>query len=226
VFSVSNTSRVATKNHWIVSQLYINRKKNTNNARRKGAYHSRRQPILLLSPRNDCWERGELQQPVHATNLAPDFPWNPTTHHWIPPQDRVYLVMDNAGGHGTREAREECTRWLLEEFNVEIIQQSARSPEVNALDLGIWMSVQSAVECRHQEWWRDPDGLAISVQEAWQHLPEDTIHRVFERIPIVLHLILDCCGYSFAGVKKNYDRSKFSQGENVRPVKDTIILPY
>jgi hypothetical protein len=60
--------------------------------------------------------------------------------------------MDNAGAHGTREAREEYTRQLLEDFNIEIIQQSACSPEVNALDLGIWMSVQSAVECRHQEW--------------------------------------------------------------------------
>ncbi len=59
--------------------------------------------------------------------------------------------MDNAGGHGTREAREEYTRQLLEEFNIEIIQQSACSPEVNALDLGIWMSIQLAVECMHQE---------------------------------------------------------------------------
>jgi hypothetical protein len=59
--------------------------------------------------------------------------------------------MDNAGGHGTREAREEYTRQLLEEFNIEIIQQSAGSPEVNALDLGIWMSVQPRVKCRHRE---------------------------------------------------------------------------
>jgi hypothetical protein len=100
--------------------------------------------------------------------------------------------------------------------------------------LGIWMSVQSAVECRHQEWWRDPDGLAISVQEAWQHLPEDTIHRVFERIPIVLQMIVECGGDN-VNVKerrgrhgvvvvaarlpewiKKYERSKFSQGRNVR----------
>jgi hypothetical protein len=60
--------------------------------------------------------------------------------------------------------------------------------------LGIWMSVQSAVECRHQEWWRDPDGLAISMQEAWQHLPDVTICQVFERMPIVLQLIVNCGG--------------------------------
>jgi hypothetical protein len=57
--------------------------------------------------------------------------------------------MDNARGHGTREAREEYTRQLLENFNIEIIQQSACSPEVNVLDFGIWMSFQSHVEHRH-----------------------------------------------------------------------------
>jgi hypothetical protein len=69
----------------------------------------------------------------------------------MPPNEKFYLVMDNAGGHGTREAREQYTRHLLEEFNIEIIQQSACSPEVKALDLGIRMSIQSHVERRHQE---------------------------------------------------------------------------
>jgi hypothetical protein len=55
--------------------------------------------------------------------------------------------MDNAGGHMTREAREEYTIQLLENYNIEIIQQSACSIEVNALDLGIWTSVQ----CTKQE---------------------------------------------------------------------------
>jgi len=45
---------------------------------------------------------------------------------------------------------------LLEEFNIEIIQQLACSPEVN-----IWICIQSAVECMHWEQWRDADGLAM-----------------------------------------------------------------
>jgi len=98
--------------------------------------------------------------------------------------------MDNAGGHGTQEAREEYTRRLLEEFNIVIIQQSARSPEVNALDLGIWMSVQSHVENRHRDRCRDPDSLAATVREAWENLPGETIQRVFNRIPIVLRQIV------------------------------------
>jgi hypothetical protein len=50
---------------------------------------------------------------------------------WVPPTEPIYLVMDNAGGHGTQEAIEEYTRRALVEFNVVIIRQSARSPEVN-----------------------------------------------------------------------------------------------
>ena len=83
---------------------------------------------------------------------------------------------------------------MREDYNIIIIQQSARSPEVNALDLGIWMSVQSHVEHRHRERRRDPDGLAETVKEAWEHLPEDTIQKVFNRIPIVLEQIVNCGG--------------------------------
>jgi hypothetical protein len=68
--------------------------------------------------------------------------------------------MDNTRGHSTWQARDEYTRTLINDYNIQIIQQSARSPEVNALDLGIWMSVQSAVKRRHQSRQRDPDTLA------------------------------------------------------------------
>jgi hypothetical protein len=52
---------------------------------------------------------------------------------WVLPTEPIYLVMDNAGGHGTQEAIEEYTRRPLVEFNVVIIWQLACSPEVNAL---------------------------------------------------------------------------------------------
>jgi hypothetical protein len=66
--------------------------------------------------------------------------------HWIPENEIIYLVMDNAGGHGTVEAIEQYTRILLEDYNIEIIHQPARSPETNPLDLGVWRSIQSSVE--------------------------------------------------------------------------------
>lgn len=52
--------------------------------------------------------------------------------------------MDNTGGHGTNEAKEKYTK-ILKLFHIEIIWQVPRSPETNMLDLGCWMSIQSAV---------------------------------------------------------------------------------
>ena len=43
-------------------------------------------------------------------------------YYWVPDEDPIYLVMDNAGGHGTDNAKEVYTRKLLE-FNVQIIWQ-------------------------------------------------------------------------------------------------------
>ena len=76
-------------------------------------------------------------------------------HHWVKwdPQniqesDVMCLMMDNAGGHGSNEAVEKHTEDLKNKCKIEIIQQVPRSPETNVLDLGIWMSLQSAVEKR------------------------------------------------------------------------------
>ncbi len=113
---------------------------------------------------------------------------------WIPMQTPIYPILDNAGGHGTIAARNEYTRRLRNEYNVVIKFQPPRSPEVNALDLGIWMSLQSAVERRHRDRRRDTDALSRTVNEAWNNLPAETIQKVFDRIPIVHQLIVDSGG--------------------------------
>ncbi len=110
---------------------------------------------------------------------------------FIPQDTTINLIMDNAGGHGTQEAIDEYTARLQRDFNIRIKHQAPRSPETNALDLGIWCSIQSAVEKLHRNRRRDPDTLAVSVRDAWENLPSDTILRVFNRIPVVLQLIVD-----------------------------------
>jgi hypothetical protein len=111
---------------------------------------------------------------------------------WIPRDKTIYLVMDNAGGHGTEQAIRQYTTDLLERFNIEIIQQAARSPETNALDLGLWRSIQSSAEQIHNYRATFADALALSVNEAWENLLTlDTITSVFNRIPIVLDLIME-----------------------------------
>ena len=58
------------------------------------------------------------------------------TYHWIPNSEKLYLVMDNAGGHGTNDAKY-CYVEALQEYNVDIIWQVPRLPETNMLDLGV-----------------------------------------------------------------------------------------
>ena len=61
-----------------------------------------------------------------------------SVYHWVVLLIVIYLIMANAGGHGTNECVIKYTRLLKEEFNVEIINQVPCSPYTNVLDLGAW----------------------------------------------------------------------------------------
>jgi hypothetical protein len=81
---------------------------------------------------------------------------------------------------------------LRNEYNIIINFQLACSPEVNALDLGIWISLQTAVERRHHNRRHNINALARTVSMA--DLPVDKIQWVFDRIPIVHQLIVKSRG--------------------------------
>jgi len=98
---------------------------------------------------------------------------------WIPQGQPVHLQMDNAGGHGTKATICECATLLLEQYNVILLYQSLRSPEMNVLDLGLWRSLQSEVEKLHRDKRTDGNAIANSVQQAWNHLPSEKIASVF-----------------------------------------------
>ena len=62
-------------------------------------------------------------------------------YHWIPMSQPCWLVMDNAGRHGTKECIIDYRSNLLTKYNIQIIFQIPRSPSTNVLDLGVWMSL-------------------------------------------------------------------------------------
>ena len=66
--------------------------------------------------------------------------------HWIPATQTIYLIMDNAGGHGTVEAIRNYVGDLWTVYKIEVIHQIPRSPETNVLNLGIWCTLQWAVD--------------------------------------------------------------------------------
>lgn len=115
-----------------------------------------------------------------------------TAYHWLGRDETIYLVMDNAGGHGSHDATARYTQLLWREFKVQVVWQVPRSPETNMLDLGIWMSIQAAVTRVHHKRQYHPDALAQSVQDAWNnYLSPDAFKNVHGRLRIVLHCIVE-----------------------------------
>jgi hypothetical protein len=112
--------------------------------------------------------------------------------HWVAPNEKIYLFMDNAGGHGTNTAIEQYTGILRDEYNVEVVWQVPRSPETNMLDLGIWMSIQAAVTRVHHMRRCHHDALATSVFDAWNgYLSPKAFTNVHRRLRVVLSCIVD-----------------------------------
>ena len=112
--------------------------------------------------------------------------------YWVRQNEWIYLVMDNAGGHGTAEAWETFTNSLTTKYKVKIIRQCPRSPETNVLDLGIWLSIQAAVEKRMHLRRGDKEALANATTEAWKyHLSVESFTRVCDRLRNVLALIAE-----------------------------------
>jgi hypothetical protein len=112
--------------------------------------------------------------------------------HWVAPDEKIYLFMDNAGGHGTDVAIQQYTAILLDQFNVQVVWQVPRSPETNMLDLGIWMSIQAAVTRVHHMRRCHHDALAKSVMDAWNgYLSPQAFTNVHRRLRVVLSCIVE-----------------------------------
>ena len=117
-----------------------------------------------------------------------------TSYHWVKEEVPIYLIMDNAGGHGTNEAKEAYIQILKERFNIEVIWQIPNSPELNMLNLGVWMAVQSRVEEIHMSKVMRCDVLAKSVETAFNAMSPVGLENVHARWTKVLDIIVKCNG--------------------------------
>jgi hypothetical protein len=98
--------------------------------------------------------------------------------------------MDNAGGHGKQDIIDEYIKDLKQKFNVRVVWQEPRSPETNILDLGVWMSLQSAVEKMHRKNRSDVNALARTVEATWESFDSAVFSNVYRRWKKILSLIL------------------------------------
>ena len=92
-------------------------------------------------------------------------------------------MLDSAGGHGTNEAITKYKADLERDFKIILVHQIPQSPDTNALDLGIWMSLQSAVEKSHRLMRGDPEALHQTVLKVWDEVAsEEAFVKVFDRL--------------------------------------------
>ena len=111
---------------------------------------------------------------------------------WVKVNDPIYLVMDNAGGHGDKATVKEYTNLLKEKFKVIVIYQTPRLPYTNVLDLGFWAALQSKVEKVHYGRRGNTKSLVASVYETWRMEEFNfLLMRIFDRLKKVLVLIVE-----------------------------------
>ena len=111
-------------------------------------------------------------------------------YDFLPHSQEIYLVMDNAGGHGTSDTIDHYVADLLETHNVRILWQEPRGPELNLLDLGAWMSLQSAVEKHFRGTQNDQEALARKIEETWNIYDSTVFRRIYDRWVLALDLII------------------------------------
>ena len=112
-------------------------------------------------------------------------------YHWVDKDTLIYLYLDNAGGHGTKEAVDAYVKYLADEWNVICIHQRPRSPATNMLDLGVWMAFQSVVEKAHHRHRKEKEALCRTVEKAWEDLDPIKLTNVYNRWKMVLDLIIE-----------------------------------
>ena len=104
---------------------------------------------------------------------------------WVPSDHYVYLILDSAGGHGTKDAIAQYKQVMAEEYKIILVHQIPQSPDTNVLDLGIWMSLQSAVEKCHRLRRGDKESLDASVMKVWKDVAnEEAFTKVFDRLKV------------------------------------------
>jgi hypothetical protein len=109
---------------------------------------------------------------------------------WVRIEDEIFLIMDNAGGHGRNDIIEQYTLNLKTKYNVTIIHQVPQSPYCNALDLGVWCLLQANVEKTHYMRRCNTEALVRSVYETWRTVDmSSVISNVFGKLHNIICLI-------------------------------------
>ena len=119
------------------------------------------------------------------------------THYpHVPKTETMYLVIDNAGGHGSDANWDLMTKEMREQHNIELTRQPPNSPDLNWCDRGGWKSMASHVAKLGREMRRDKEVLWRCMQrgyEEWSELGGDgktPIEGIAEDYPALLRKVI------------------------------------
>ena len=143
-------------------------------------------------------------------------------YHWVDSKETIYLVMDQAGVHGTKEVIETYTKTMKSTYNIEIIRQVPRSPYTNILDLGFWCSLQSEVQKKHYGKLCKVEAPVDSVYRTWDSdILSNVLVKVCNRLQKVLCLIVSAKGANDLVEKK---RGKKGGEMNLRSDEELVKI--
>lgn len=111
---------------------------------------------------------------------------------------RTRVQLDNAGGHGVKISVDELNAYCRAQcYRIEFFTQLARSPDVNALDLGTWASMQANVSLVKY----DPAATASmeqriidAVNTMWEDYKPEKLTKIFNTLPYIMQCIVDFKG--------------------------------
>jgi hypothetical protein len=107
----------------------------------------------------------------------------------------VRVQLDNAGGHGVKRSIDELNAYCKEKkYKIEFFTQPARSPDVNALDLGIWNSMQRQVDWVKYDTQAETsmaDRIMANVLSMWESYESQALINIFELLPRIMQCIID-----------------------------------
>jgi len=126
----------------------------------------------------------------------------------VPRDVPIYLQFDNAGGHGSKVMIESYKTMMKSKFNIICIFQSPQSPDFNALDRGVWMSLQAETAKLARPLRRDFSALHLCVENAWKALSVEKIRNICKSVETACAAALECDGGNERTEKKRTSKKE------------------
>ena len=106
---------------------------------------------------------------------------------WPVKKERIYIQQDNAKPHIDGNDPDIVAAGTADGWDIRLMNQPARSPDVNVLDLGYFASIQSL---QYREATPDIQSLVVAVEKSYASLSPTKLDDTFMTLQKVLECII------------------------------------